>query len=85
MGRKICDPQGRRGSLARVRGDGAIPAWEFLIRNRNKLNIGEFPMGLRKPARQAMHLSLVEALLAVAVLSTAFLAEIFVFVALGLF
>jgi len=41
-------------------------------------------MGLRKTARQAMHLSLVEALLAVAVLSTAFLAEIFVFVALGL-
>jgi len=53
-------------------------------RNRNKLNIGEFPMGLRKTARRAMHLSLVEALLAVAVLSTAFLAEIFVFVALGL-
>ena len=53
-------------------------------RNRNKLNMGEFPMGLRKPARRAMHLSLVEALLAVAVLSTAFLAEIFVFVALGL-
>jgi hypothetical protein len=41
-------------------------------------------MGLRKTARRAMHLSLVEALLAVAVLSTAFLAEIFVFVALGL-
>jgi hypothetical protein len=31
-----------------------------------------------------MHLSLAEAFLAVAVLSTAFLAEIFVFVALGL-
>ena len=41
-------------------------------------------MGLREIARRAMHLSLVEALLAVAVLGTAFLAEIFVFVALGL-
>jgi len=74
----------RSGSDAgSVRGDG-LSCPGISDRNRNKLNIGEFPMGLRKTARRAMHLSLVEALLAVAVLSTAFLAEIFVFVALGL-
>jgi len=41
-------------------------------------------MGLRKTARQAMHLSLVEAFAAISALSAAFLVEIFIFVALGL-
>jgi hypothetical protein len=57
---------------------------EFLIGTETKPNIVEFFMGLRKTARRAMHLSLAEALLAVSALGTAFLLEIFVFVALGL-
>jgi hypothetical protein len=79
------DKQGQRcRALPNGSGYSSLPAPGISDRNRNKLNIGEFLMGLRRTARRAMHLSLAEALLAVAVLSTAFLAEIFVFVALGL-
>ena len=41
-------------------------------------------MGLRKTAERTMHLSLIDACLAVSALTAAFLLEIFFFIALGL-
>jgi hypothetical protein len=62
----------------------AFPVRQFLIGTETKVKQVNSLLGLRRTARRTMHLSPIDAILAVATLSTAFLAEILVFVALGL-